>query len=198
MKQTAASMLGLCAVAIWLILTIPTVADAHAVGAEARLKNGKVMIEAFYDDDTPVADAKVVITNPDGKLTAEGKTDKEGKCSFEAPLPGKYKVIVDAGAGHRATVGLTIPITVPPQTSESGSVANSTGTVLSPTNDEVIVSEGPTRSEFTGWRRLAWAVAGVVILGGGSWALTRLFQAVTDRKPKADQADCKHPDASLP
>jgi hypothetical protein len=172
--------LGGFAVAAWLVLTAPAVAEAHALGAEAKLKDGTVTVEAFYDDDTPAADAKVVVTDADGKVAAEGKTDKTGKWSFPAPPAGKYRVVVDAGAGHRATVSVTVPES--PRPAPPGKADPPAVSPVSPTDGgEVVVSEGPTRSEFTGWRRLAWAAGGVVVIGGGTFALTRLLRAVRGR-----------------
>jgi nickel transport protein len=174
-------VLGRFAVAAWVILVIPAVANAHALGAEAKLKDGRVTVEAFYDDDTPAADAKVVVTGPDGKLVAEGKTDRVGKWSFAAPPAGKYKVVVDAGAGHRATATLTVPEPHRPIRPEEADPYTTGQLGASAGGEEVVVSEGPTRSEFTGWRRLAWAVAGLVVIGGGTFALGRLLRAVRGR-----------------
>lgn len=178
MSRRNGSALGVYGLAAWVLLASPAVADAHAVGVEARLKDGRVIVEAFYDDDTAAGDARVVVTDPDGKVAVEGKTDKDGKWSFPAPPAGKYKVTVDAGAGHRAAVSLTIPAA--PPTPAPGEQAADSGPVSSPsiaTDGELTVSEGPTRSEFTGWRRFAWAAAGLAVIGGGTWALTRLLRA---------------------
>lgn len=181
MSRRNGHVLGGFAVAAWVVLVIPAVADAHALGAEAKLKDGRVTVEAFYDDDTPAADAKVVVTDPDGKVVAEGTTDKAGKWSFAALPAGKYKVVVDAGAGHRATVTLTIPESHRPVQPQEADPHTTGEPGASAGGEEVVVSEGPTRSEFTGWRRLAWAVAGVVVIGGGTFALGRLLRAVKGR-----------------
>jgi nickel transport protein len=186
-SRRSGHVLGGFVVAGWLVLVIPAVAHAHALGAEAKLKDGKVTVEAFYDDDTPATDAKVVVTDSDGKLVAEGKTDKVGKWSFSAPPAGKYKVVVDAGAGHRATVTLTVPESPRPVQPETAGRPAPGSPVASVGGEEVVVSEGPTRSEFTGWRRLAWAVAGLVVIGGGTFALSRLLRAVKGRPQPEDR-----------
>jgi hypothetical protein len=171
--------MGICCVVVWVLLAFPTVAEAHAIGAEAKLRDGRVNVEAFYDDNTAADSAKVVVTDSDGKVVAEGKTDKDGKWSFEAPAPGKYKVAVNAGAGHRTTVSLTIPAT-------PGKPADSQAAVPSNAeSEEVTVTDGPSRSEFTGWRRTALAALGVVLIGGGTWVSMRIARAVNRRQERS-------------
>jgi hypothetical protein len=89
------------ATAATILFLMPSVASAHAVGVEAKLKDGTVTVEAFFDDDTPAAEAKVVVVDESGRTVLEGKADQTGKWSFAAPPPGKYKINVDAGAGHK-------------------------------------------------------------------------------------------------
>jgi hypothetical protein len=158
-------------------LGVPATVEAHALGAEAKLKNGKVTIEAFYDDDTPAGGATVVVTGADGQSVAEGKTDETGRWTFNAPPAGKYKVALRTGDGHRATVALVIPDTKnAAPTAIPGEPINSTApTAL---DEGVIVSEGPTRSEFTGSMRLVWAVVGVAVIGGVTWVVLHLVRAV--------------------
>lgn len=134
--------------AVGIAMTFASGADAHAVAAEAKLKDGRVTVEAFFDDNTPATDAKVVLLDETGATAAEGKTDNSGKWSIPAPAPGKYKVIVDAGAGHRASVALVIPAPTPGDSSP-----------------EVTVSQGATRDEITGPARWLWAGSGIVAIG---------------------------------
>jgi len=144
-----------------LLLAVPSAASAHGIGVEAKLKGHRVAVEAFFDDDTPAADAKVAVTAQDGKVIAEGKTDAKGTWSFPAPAPGKYKVAVDAGGGHLAKTTLTIPPGVTPNLPETSA----------PAELEVIVSDGPTRAESTGPRRALMAVVGVAVIGLLTWGV---------------------------
>ena len=188
MDLAGKSILGVFLVAVWLILTIPNVVEAHALGAEAKLKDGRVTIEAFYDDNTPAISAKVVVTQAE-RLIVEGKTDQDGRWSFDAPKPGQYKVVVDGGAGHRATVNLTIPEnkrSPPPSTTQDASSSADASKIQA--DDGVIVSEGPTRSEFTGWQRSAMAVAGVVLIGVASFVLTRFLRVIKKKSRTLDGA----------
>src|SRR5207237_711681 len=154
------------AVALVLVAGFAGPAAAHAIDAEAKLKDGTVTVEAFYDDNTPAENATVTITDPGGKVVAEGKTDARGVWAFPAPPPGKYNMVVDAGAGHRKTKELTIPAGKPPATTP----AQSTPAAAPPADrpgEELTVSDGPTRSEFTGPMRLVWAAAGLLVIGLG-------------------------------
>ena len=166
-----ARALGLLAATGWVVLTVPAMAHAHAIGAEAKLAAGRVELEAYYDDDTPGADAAVTVTGPGGKVVAEGRTDPVGRWSFPRPPAGKYRVTIDAGGGHRATIGLTIPPPAPPVASPR------------PAGDPVNVSDGPTRSEFTGPTRYVWAAGGIIVIGAGTWVLTRLMRDQKYRPP---------------
>jgi nickel transport protein len=136
--------------ALLLTLAAASPAAAHALGAECRLRDGRVEVEAYYDDDTPAPDAKVRVLDPQENTIVQGRTDAQGRWSFPTPRPGKYRVIVDAGAGHRATVPMTVPA--------SEDVTAS------------LLSDGPSRQEFT---RFPWLKAGLglAVIGGFSLAL---------------------------
>lgn len=136
-----------------LLLAYPLIASAHGIGIEARLKGGRVMIEAYFDDDSPAADAKVIVTDESGKTVVEGKSDNKGAWSFDAPLAGKYRASVDAGGGHLARTTFTIPPKVV-------SIPESTNTPPK----EIVVSDGPTRASFTGPMKWVMAVVGLGIL----------------------------------
>jgi hypothetical protein len=128
-----------------------------------------VEVEAFFDDNTPAAGAAIAVVDPARKMTiVEGKTDKEGRWSMPVPQPGRYRVVVNAGAGHLADRAMTIP------TSGEGAAVDSPAPecpacCCEPT--EAVVSEGPTRSEFT---RFPWLKAGIGVgflgtIGLGFW-----------------------------
>lgn len=148
-------------VLVWF--AVPGFTFAHGLGAEAKLKDGRVHLEAYFDDDTPAADARVVV-HSDGQIVAEGKTDSQGKWVFPIPAPGKVRITVDAGAGHRTTTTLTIA---------SGS---GTGSGNGPNSERVeVVSEGLSRKEFTTipWRGLGVGVGLLGLVAAGSWAMSR-------------------------
>ena len=138
-----------------LLLVLPLAASAHAVGIEAKLKGGTVSVEAFYDDDSPAADAKITVEDESKKLIAEGTTDAKGAWSFPRPRAGQYTVRLDAGFGHAAKTTISIPELPPPENPEA----------------PISISEGPSRETFTGWTRVFGALAGLGMIAG----VTALF-----------------------
>ncbi|HEV3144067.1 MAG TPA: carboxypeptidase-like regulatory domain-containing protein [Gemmataceae bacterium] len=122
-------------------------AGAHSLGAECRLRNNQVELEAFYGDDTPARHANVEVRNTAGDMIAEGKTDNDGRWSFPLPAAGDYQVVVDAGMGHRTTVALTI---------SQEQLATGQGGIA-----------GSIRNQFTRtpWLRIAMGLAIVALLG---------------------------------
>ena len=73
----------------------------------------KVMIFAWMDGDTVFTQSKfsggkkvkggnVVVYNTQKKILLEGKTDDKGEFSFKVPKKTTLKIVLYAGAGHRA------------------------------------------------------------------------------------------------
>ena len=99
--------------ALLLPLAAAAPALAHRLGADCTLRANKVEVEAFYDDDTPARQARVAVKDAAGKVVAEGRTDDKGRWRFSTPKAGRYRVTVDAGPGHIASVSLTVPAAPP-------------------------------------------------------------------------------------
>ena len=93
--------------AVFTLAVVPPSAHAHAVGVDWRFRDDRVVIDVFYDDDSPAVRAKVRILDGDKEI-ATGLTDEKGGWSFARPAPGRYTIDVDAGAGHtvRETMGV--------------------------------------------------------------------------------------------
>jgi hypothetical protein len=117
-------------------------ARAHDLGATARLERGRVFVEAYFDDNTTPRNAHIAVTTSDGTVVTEGRSDENGRWSFAAPPPGEYQLTIDAGAGHKTTISLTIP-------------GEGTGPI----------THGPPRSEFTRTRWLGLGI-GILLIAG--------------------------------
>jgi hypothetical protein len=124
-------------------------AEAHALGAECRIRNDHVELEAYFSDDTPARHAKVEVKDLAGVVVAAGETDDVGRWSFALPSPGDYQVAVDAGMGHRKTLVFRV----------AGLVNASDQTALA-------TSAEPSRRDFTRipWLRVAYGFAIIAIL----------------------------------
>lgn len=129
---------------ISILFLTPALADAHALGVQAKLKDGKVHVEVYYDDNTPAIKARVKVHNGKDEI-ASGETDKDGLWSFAKPDAGKYEIQADAGAGHAAKTTLTIP-----------------GATATPAS----LSAGPSREEFTStpWLKIGIGVGAIVVM----------------------------------
>lgn len=132
--------------AFLLAIINPSRLCAHNVGMDCKVRDDKIEVEAFYDDNKPAAKARVYVRNIKEEVVASGLTDENGKWSFVAPAPGNYAVHLDAGAGHRAKADLVVPA-----------------------RTEETRSNRPTRAEFTSipWLKIA---IGLIVIGGLSGA----------------------------
>ena len=88
-----------------LFLSLP--AYAHKLLIEARVDGDRVRFEAYFDDDTPAQDARLLVENAKQEIVAEGKTDERGVWNCPLPAPGKYLVRADL-LGHQAKRDLLI------------------------------------------------------------------------------------------
>lgn len=136
---------------LWTLVATCPVA-AHAISGECRVRGHKVEVQAYFDDDAPAQNARVFVYDSQKKEVAQGRTDKEGRWTFSRPQPGKYEVVIDAGAGHRTTLKMAV--------SEEAPSAGSSGDSL-PSETTPVLSEGPTREEFT---RFPWQNLGIGLL----------------------------------
>ena len=149
-------MTGRMALTVAALLLAAVTVFAHGIGVEAKLKGKVVQVEAYFDDDTPAADAAVTVTEESGRVVAEGKTDAKGAWSFPIPPAGIYRVAVNAGDGHAAKISLRIsaPDPQPP-----------------PAAADAIISDGPSRGEFTRfpWDKVGLGLGGIVGVSAGAW-----------------------------
>lgn len=134
-----------------VILFFPTLAFAHAMGVEVRLKNNQIHIEAFFHDDSPASGSLVTIEDEAGNKVLSSKTDKEGKLQVPAPPPGKYKIKVNDDAGHLASSSLIIPMIDPSDV----------------TKQNILISKSPDREKFTQtpWLGVTLGLVTIVVFG---------------------------------
>ena len=143
--------------AVLAILAFLVASPAMAHGLNVSLEPGTpgvpISVVAYFDDDTPAPAAKVVVTENDGTPVAEGTTDERGRWAFGRPAPGHYRIVVDAGNGHRRHANLTIP----------ADAAASAGI------------DTPSRADFTRfpWLRVGGGVGFLGLVAGGAWFVRR-------------------------
>ena len=93
-----ASLLGAAAV----LLLLSATAHAHKVNIWAYAEGETVFVEGFFRDGKPCRNSVITVFDRAGKELLDGKTDEEGKFSFDAPASSDLRIVLDAGMGHRA------------------------------------------------------------------------------------------------
>jgi len=84
------------------LLFVP-LANAHKVSIFAYAENGSVHSESYFVDGTKVKNSVLdVFDGNDGTKLLEGKTDEEGKFSFQIPRATSLKLVLHASMGHQA------------------------------------------------------------------------------------------------
>jgi hypothetical protein len=140
-------------VALSFLITSSARAHGLNVSLEPGTAGAPVSAVAYFDDDTPAQAAKVVVTENDGTPVVQGTTDEHGRWSFARPGPGRYRIVVDAGSGHRVHANLEIP----------ADAAAAVGI------------DTPSRAEFTRfpWLGVGAGVGLMAILAGVTWLVRR-------------------------
>ena len=148
-----------------LLIAAPS-ALAHRLIVDPKVVGNEVKVEAFYEDDTPARNAKVIVWR-DKEKVAEGRTNEKGVWTFPKPAPGSYTVRVE-DVGHAGKEQLVIPDPNPD--------------VPALISGPEPVAEPPSRDEKTGprWGRLA---IGLAVIGG--LVLLWRFRLRMSRTPEA-------------
>jgi len=90
-----------------ILVACPSKGMAHGVRGEVAY--GGVIIKAEYTTGEPMSYAKVVISAPDKGIPFQiGRTDRNGRFCFYPDTPGKWKVVVEDGMGHRLEMNLPV------------------------------------------------------------------------------------------
>jgi len=79
---------------------------AHNVNIFAWVEGKQVHTESYYPDGKMVSGGEIEVYNSKGKLIIKGKTDEQGRFSFEVQKPEEIVIVLNAGMGHRAQITL--------------------------------------------------------------------------------------------
>jgi len=94
---------GLVSVVIILILfVICSQAHAHRVNLFAWYDGKMILAEGYFSGGTKAMNSKILVLDSGGKEVFHGMTDKKGKFSYKPPGNGEYRLVLEAGMGHRA------------------------------------------------------------------------------------------------
>ena len=89
--------------AVALLLAFSGTAFAHDVAVWAEVVKGRVHVEVYFSDGSPVGDVPVEVTNAAGKVLLTGRTNTKGVFDFAPPAKTSLTISVSAGGGHTAT-----------------------------------------------------------------------------------------------
>jgi len=84
------------------LLFLSFIASAHSVILWAYVEKGKVYVEAFTQDGTKIKFAKLVVVSAKGKILLEGKTNVEGKFTFDPPVKNEMTIVLVIDDAHKA------------------------------------------------------------------------------------------------
>jgi nickel transport protein len=76
--------------------------DAHRVNLFAWVEGDTVYVESKFSDGKKVKAGKIIVTDPQGNELVKGTTNDQGEFSFTIPKKTDLKIVLLAGAGHRA------------------------------------------------------------------------------------------------
>ena len=76
--------------------------DAHGVNLFAWVEGDTVYVESKFSGGKKVKAGKIIVTDPQGTELVKGTTNEEGEFSFKVPKKSDLKIVLLAGAAHRA------------------------------------------------------------------------------------------------
>jgi len=99
-----AAKLGLVSIIIIPILIgiCSSQAHAHRVNLFAWYDGKMILAEGYFSSGNKAMDSTILVLDSRGKEVFHGMTDKKGKFSFKPPGNGEYRLVLEAGMGHRA------------------------------------------------------------------------------------------------
>jgi len=85
-----------------LILLMYLPAQAHKVIVFAWVEGNTIFTEGKFSGGKKALHSQVLVFDREGQQLLEGKTDKKGAFSFRVPKLTDLRIVLNAGAGHRA------------------------------------------------------------------------------------------------
>ncbi|MXY68296.1 MAG: DUF4198 domain-containing protein [Acidobacteriia bacterium] len=92
-----------------LCLLLPAGSSAHGLTAELVPSQGAVSVKCSYTNGDP-AEAEVLVRSPSdaNSYFAILRTDPSGVAHFEPDVAGRWRLTVDDGLGHRASLEFSV------------------------------------------------------------------------------------------
>jgi cobalt/nickel transport system permease protein len=87
---------------ILILIAISSQALAHKVNLFAWYDGKMILSEGYFSTGTKAVNSTIMVLDSEGKEVFNGMTDKKGEFSFKPPRNGEYRLVLEAGMGHRA------------------------------------------------------------------------------------------------
>ena len=123
-------MKGMIIPAVLVFVLLGSVSSwGHGTEGSSQNADG-IRIEAAYDDGEPMSYAAVAITAPDGGVAFQkGRTDRNGVFMFAPDGPGRWRIAVSDGMGHRLVLDHEIALAEVTMDSPSSEASGKTAPV---------------------------------------------------------------------
>jgi len=121
--------------ALFFVFLCCAPAHAHRVNVFAWFDGEKVEMEGYFASGQKAIDSKVIVTDQNGKVVLQGKTNKQGQFSFVPKAPGRYHIVLEAGMGHKAETDVDVDQATTLKQAESKKAALDTSSSLSASTD---------------------------------------------------------------
>ena len=93
--------LGAIILTILLLVLTVGLADAHKVNVFAYAEGETIHTESYFADGKVVEGAVIEVFDSGGDKLLEGKTNEEGKFSFQISKKEDLTIVINASMGHR-------------------------------------------------------------------------------------------------
>ena len=89
-------------ISVLVVLLTSDTAFAHKVIVFGYVEGDTVHTESKFSSGKKAQNSRITIYDSQGEKLAEGITDSDGAFAFKPPRKTTLKIVLDAGAGHRA------------------------------------------------------------------------------------------------
>ena len=125
MKKTPSRLYLLFTICCFICAILPSQSHAHRMLIDCIAEDGTVLADIFFPNGRPAKDVRVEVYNSDEILHTSGRTDAEGRFSFDAKGKTYFRVVAIGELGHKAEQKLSLeetPSRPPGESAEDGHV----------------------------------------------------------------------------
>jgi hypothetical protein len=171
-RRSGAARIGVCTLALLIVIGVSAPVQAHKITLFAAVRGALIEGQVSLQGGAAAPDTRLTIYDGTGREVVKLVTDQEGKFSYEPRYRSDYRVVANAGLGHKAETTIPasqlpadLPLVIPQpgvesaKTEQPPSSKKAESTTESIPRDEVVrelrVLSGQTaalRMELDRWR----------------------------------------------